>query len=194
MGVELIFPTAIYTDKITDIEHTNEYLLAKIKSIQQTTKSGSEMWISPAYNTLGTHDISKDMDFKILLETITGHVNNFAKILGVERTKKKYECTEAWINIMKKYDFQDYHHHHSNTFSAVYYVTVPEGSSNLVLESPLEPDMCPVAASIPNYMNVMTHDYVPSPGGFIIFRSYIRHCVPRHLIDEDRICIAFNFN
>lgn len=194
MPIDLLFPTAIYSDKIHDFKKVNELLLPRIKEIQSTIKSGSEGWMSPVYNTLGTYDILTDPVFTEVVLTLTTHVKHFASKLGVDQNIKRYSCKEGWINIMNKYGFQDFHHHHSHTFSAVYYVKVPKGSSNIVFENPMEPDMKPVAATVANHMNVMTRDFTAEEGKFLIFRSHLRHCVPQHMIDDDRICLAFNFD
>lgn len=190
--VELWFPVAIYTenDLLTDSEI--EQLKQHCLSVEATTETGGSDWIGGTYNTHGTHDLSKDAEFQPLLDKITWHVNQFAHMHNDEAS---YSNNYAWVNIAKGGAWQEFHSHNGNVFSAVYYVSAPEGSGRIVFEDPKEPDMCQMRGiKHKNELSFTRISYPPTANTLIIFRSYVRHLVEPGTNTEPRISIAVNFN
>jgi uncharacterized protein (TIGR02466 family) len=99
------------------------------------------------------------------------------------------------MNISKAGDYQEFHTHNANVFSAVYYVSAPEGSGRILFEDPKEPDMFPLKSiQKKNQLSYTRINYTPTPGLLLIFRSYLRHCVEPGTNTEPRISIALNFS
>ena len=99
------------------------------------------------------------------------------------------------MNIATGSKWQEFHAHNGNVFSAVYYVSVPEGSGRIVFEDPKEPDMCPIKTKENrNQLRYSRTGYTPETGTLIIFRSYLRHSVEPGKNTEPRISIAMNYN
>lgn len=185
------FPTAIYAaESIIDKEENQTYL-NRILEIEKDIPSGGTNWQCNTYNTLGTFNLVEDLTFTPLISLIEKHVFEFVRNMG---SAHQYRCKEAWANISRKYNFQEYHTHSSRTISAVYYLDVPENSGKIYFESPLEPDMLPIE-NITNY-NMWSHRvawFEPQAGTLLIFRSYLRHMVEQNKTDNPRISIALNF-
>ena len=194
MGFDLWFPTAILQDTIDDYENINKNLIEHIEGIQKTVPSGGYNWIGRPYNTCGTFNIIEDPAFDLITQKVSQKVRDYAGRLGINPNKHQFKCTEAWINIYDKKDFQEYHYHAGHKFSAVYYVQAPADSSEIVFESPLLPDMDPLPVTLHSSLTDERARYKSVPGHVIVFRSNLKHCVPAHSGDEKRISLAFNFN
>ena len=183
------FPTPIYmTDEFS--KERNEVYRKRALEIREETSRGAA-WYCNTYNTLGTYDCTKDKVFQPLVKEVTRHCNLFA---GMHGSSFQYGCAEAWVNINEKGSYQEYHTHPYHTFSAVYYISVPEGSGMIQFESPYEPDMLPVKnIRERTELSYLTCDYGMTDGTLIIFRSNLRHMVRLCENTEPRISIAFNF-
>lgn len=190
--VEMWFPVAIYSADDIISQEQNNALRNHCIAIQNKTPSGGAEWLGGTYNTHQTHDLSNDPEFKPLLDAVSDHVHQFAKMHNSNGT---YENNYAWMNVSKAGDWQEFHTHNANIFSAVYYVSAPEGSGRILFEDPKEPDMFPLK-SIPakNQLSYTRIHYTPEPGKLLIFRSYLRHLVEPGTNTEPRISIALNFN
>jgi uncharacterized protein (TIGR02466 family) len=191
------FPTSIYIENNLFYSVQNDELKQKCITIKRTIIDSSIDWRSrsdwrcPTFNTLGTYDLKLDPMFTNLISAVTEHVNAYVSMHG---STYKYKCKDAWINIYKNSDYQEYHTHPDSTISAVYYVDVPPGSGNIVWKSPTEPDMLPIKGIAQmNELSYQTCFLSPKPGDLCIFRSYLSHMVEKGTNDEERISIAFNF-
>ncbi len=193
MNFDLWFPTAILADTVENHQELNKKLLERISEIRNTIPSGGQNWLGKPYNTCGTFDISTDPAFSEVLAEITSRVNHYASRLGINLSRWQPVCGEGWLNIYKQSDFQEYHHHAGYQFSAVYYVTAPENSSEIIFETPKPPDMNPLPIILHSALTDERTRYNAEPGKIIVFRSSIRHCVPAHQGNDERISLAFNF-
>lgn len=83
-----------------------------------------------------------------------------------------------WFNLMGPGHRTSLHTHEEDDelLSAVYYVTMPEHSGDLVLES--------------SPFTIRLH---PSPGMLACFPPHLPHAVERNESDQDRLSVAFNF-
>jgi uncharacterized protein (TIGR02466 family) len=194
MSFDLHFPTAILHETILNSKEINQQILPRIEEIRNTIPCGGSSWIGKPYNTCGTFDISKDPAFETIIKEVRAMVHLYASRLGVDVSRNKFVCSEAWLNIYKQSDFQEFHHHAGHHFSAVYYVKVPEGSSQLVFETPLAPEMKPLPINMLSSITDQRARYTATEGNCIIFRSNLKHCVPAHQGAEERISLAFNFD
>ena len=185
------FPVAVYReDQIID-NSENDALIAHCISIQNNTPTGGADWVGGTYNTHGTYDLSKDIVMEPLIKIITEHVHNFAKLHGCSGT---YTNSYSWINISTNKDWQEFHTHNGNIFSAVYYISAPGGSGKIVFEDPKEPDMYPLKAiAEKNTLSFTRTGYTPTTGMLLIFRSYLRHLVEPGFNTDKRISLALNF-
>ena len=134
------FPTSIYYVENLISEEDNNRLIEYIKWKTKEVKRGGENWLTDVYNTHHTHNIHKDNMFNNLSDAVTKQTSEFAKKLG---SNYDYNIDESWWNSYNENDYQEYHYHADSYFSAVYWFTSPEGSGDLVFQSPLVPNARP---------------------------------------------------
>lgn len=184
------FPVSIYHEFDILSSSQNQQVFEAIKELQSQIDSGGHDWQGNTYTTHDKHNLVKDNRFDVLIHNLTRHVNNFAK---AHNSTANFRCHTAWFNIGKSDNFQEYHYHAASTFSAVYYVSAPTGSGQLIFENPVV-DMCPIEKiKDRNDLSFIQVGYTPVERSVIIFRSYLRHMVKAGTFDGERISIALNF-
>ena len=153
-------------------------------------------WQCDTFSTLNTvYNVLQDPLFSELNDTITKHVFDFANNYG-DMNNRTVRCTGAWINVSSPGNYQEYHNHTQNHFSAVYYVKVPEKSGNIVFRSyDHVGDMFPLPFNINAEKEPAFRTYylIPRESDLIIFRSNLEHMVQKNRSNEARISIALNF-
>lgn len=195
MKIDLWFPVAVYTNDCPFHNDIKPFLAEEIKKIQSTYPSGGDNWISEdTYNCCGTYNLSSNEKFKEINNWVSSQVNVFAELHAVNVQKKIFELQTSWLNIYEKGGWQDYHFHAGFTFSAVYCFQGDANSAPLKFESPLEPDMRPLNVTEFNELNFKDCTYNMIEGRVYIFRSYLRHCVPKHNDTQQRITLAYNYD
>jgi uncharacterized protein (TIGR02466 family) len=189
--IELWFPVAVYTADDLLSQENNDKLKTHCLSMQKTIPSGGDEWFGKTYTTHGTHELNKDPECQVLLDTVLYHVHEFARAHNCQGT---YENRSTWANISTAGSYQEFHTHNASIFSATYYVTAPEGSGRIVFEDPKEPDMFPLKnIKGKNNLSYSRISYAPTAGTLLIFRSYLRHLVEPGTNTDPRISIAMNF-
>jgi uncharacterized protein (TIGR02466 family) len=186
-NIELWFPVPIYVENNLFDKKQNKEWANHILSLKDSCVDVNHIWVGSTISSIQTNRML-DEKFDPLIKVVTSHVEKFAEY---HQSYAKYECKNSWFNVNYKNTFQEFHCHVNNIFSAVYYVSAPKGSSNIIFEDPKEPDMFSVKESIglPNRAS-----YEAEEGKLIIFRSYLRHCVTQHKSNLPRISISFNFS
>ena len=109
---------------------------------------------------------------------------------------KKYGITNMWANVNKYKDSNIIHCHPFSVISGVYYVKVPENSGGIEF---VHPEQAIGSYYVHNYyekltpINSATWMVNPKEGDLLLFPSFLRHRVTKHLNKkEDRITLAFN--
>lgn len=190
--VEMWFPVAIYSAENIITAEQNELLKDHCLSIHKTVPPGGDEWVGGTYNTHQTYDLNVDRQFDPVADAVSYHVHQFAKMHNCNGT---YKNNYAWMNVANAGDWQEFHAHNANVFSAVYYVSAPAGSGRIVFEDPKEPDMFPLKSIRgKNQLSFSRINYTPKTGMLLIFRSYLRHLVEPGTNTEPRISIALNFS
>lgn len=189
-----IFPTSLLC--VDDLLNEEEFdaVYKRMLDIKNHVARGGENWVSNnVYNTHGTLNLcALDIsEIKILIDKVSFYVNVFN---GAHGSKHEYTCKTSWLNWYSKNDYQEYHNHSENTYSAVYYSKVDENSSPLVFENYIASfDMLPPKSIVEyNERNYTIWKQPAKENSLIIFRSWLRHMVPLNTSNE-RVSIAFNF-
>lgn len=190
--IECWFPTPIYFQENLISDNYNKKLEEEVLSWPKTIPSGGTDWEGGTYTTHITHDLKDSEMFLPVIDAVTEHVNLFAQEHGSSHV---YNVDHSWANIGYPGNFQELHTHDGSVFSAVYYVSVPEGSGNIVFEDPRCPDMLPVKnIKERNNLSYIKIGYPPAVGSLVIFRSYLRHMVQVGTNTQPRISLALNFS
>ena len=87
-----------------------------------------------------------------------------------------------WATVHRSSMSHGAHEHNDAKFSGIYYLQVPEGSGNLVLQDPRS-------------ASTMIYEIEPKEGEIILFPSWLRHEVAPSHFDESRtsrVSLAWN--
>ena len=187
--IQTWFPTSIYYVENLISEQENNKLVDYIKWKSKEIKRGGENWFTDVYNTHQTYCIHTDEIFSNLFNAVKKETIDFAKKLGSDH---EYNIDGSWWNIYNENDYQEYHYHPDSYFSAVYWFTNPEGSGDLIFQSPLTPIARPFKNLTANNLTSETCYYNPPPCSLVIFPSTLMHMVYRCKNKTPRITGAFN--
>ena len=187
------FPTVIGVAENPDHQAVENKLTKKCLEIRKKVKSGGEGWLAhDTYNTLLTHDLCKDPDFSQINEFVTNQVIQYCKEQGIDLNCLDTNPVDAWFNIYKKNNFQEWHIHTDVMISASYYLRCNDSSAKIYFKSPVL-DMMPPNILSSNNLNFQHVWFKPKPGMVLIFRSYLDHCVDHQKNNDTRISLSYNF-
>jgi len=188
-NLDLWFPTIIYSNTYNRYHQERDNLISRIEELSSNIPSGGKNWYSKIKNSCGTYDLLIDDEFS----NLNFWVNQCVADLGQKlNCKENYKTTESWFNVYHKNDWQEAHYHSRNIFSCVFFLKAPVGSSPIVFENPLMPDMNAPEYTHKTSLNFEACKYEPVEGQLLIFRSHLKHLVPPHPLDDTRITLAYN--
>ena len=188
-NIDLWFPTVVYNNTYSRYSTERDSLISTVEDLATTIPSGGNNWYSKIVNSCGTYDLLHNSNFNNLNDWINKCLADFCQQLGCKDT---YKINESWFNIYQKNDWQEAHYHSRNVFSCVFFLKAPAGSSPIVFENPLMPDMNAPDYNNKHSLNFQACKYEPIEGQLLIFRSYLKHLVPPHPLDDTRITLAYN--
>tara|TARA_R110000824_G_scaffold33593_2_gene107623 strand:+ start:1308 stop:1883 length:576 start_codon:yes stop_codon:yes gene_type:complete len=158
--------------------------------IEKKYNLGGNNWYdsNKIYNTCGTYNLYNNKKFKNILLWIETCVKEYCDRLQIY--SNIYE-KNAWLNIYKKHQGQEYHDHHVYDISAIFFLKGSINSAKVLFTDFNEKSKLPVK----NFIDVNSTVWKVSftEGTLIVFRSDLIHSVEQHMVDEDRISIALNF-
>ncbi len=123
-----------------------------------------------------------------LKSAIDREVSRYAKAIGIKPTRGELRLSTIWANIMPMHCYHAFHLHPNSVVSGTYYVNVPKGTSPLRIEDPRS------AMFMASPSREIQKDLHAKAGEIILFESWLKHEVPPHEADEDRISISFNYD
>ena len=85
------------------------------------------------------------------------------------------DCTSFWSHIHEK-NMSTNWHDHGGYYAGVYYVSVPEGSGDIIFDRQHQPSV----------------SISPVEGQYIIFPAWLKHAVARNNSESLRISLSFN--
>ena len=183
METRIYWPTLIsHVDYKGDLSKLVNYSY----QIKKEIPSGGEGWISDVYNTNNKFNVLSDKIFKTLNLWVIENINLHCKKLNSKDILKPHN---GWLNIYKKYSFQEFHTHPGATLSAIFILKAnAEKDAKIYFENYRiqNSDTLDMAGSDRIF-------YKSVPGRLIIFESSLRHSVEQQKNDSDRITIAYNF-
>ena len=89
-------------------------------------------------------------------------------------TSKTYKCTDFWVNVYSKGEYAVPHAHEPALYSFAYFLNSKWYDSPLIFSD-------------------SGKKIRPKEGKFVVFPSYLKHHVPKHRYDHNRITISGNF-
>ena len=191
--IDTIFPTVVGRAQDVDAPWNQDVDYEALKDyceeIYRTVPRGGYGWLNDSvYSTAGTLSLLDDDRFTTINHWVERQIGQFAREL---KYTDNYYLKQGSMVLYTRGSSQEFHYHPGYTFSAVYYLTAPEGSSPLCLQSPSEPDMMGPKILEYNDVNSMLWRIPAVERGVVMFRSFIQHCVPPHNTDEHRIAFVY---
>jgi hypothetical protein len=121
--IKSYFPSLVGVAKNLHNPSLEKKLINKCFEIKEKTKKGGDSWIaSSTYNTLHTHNIFKDDDFKQINDFTLNSVLNYCDQLNINKNRINTEFIDSWINIYNRNDYQEFHIHSDSIISTVYFL------------------------------------------------------------------------
>jgi uncharacterized protein (TIGR02466 family) len=129
-------------------------------------------------------------ELKKLILNISEQLGAVYKSMSVNRKPK---LSNFWINVNPPHAYNDRHNHTLSFFSVVYYVAVPEGSGEFIVERFDESKF--FLQYFEHEVETAAQSYIidPTESALIMFPSWVYHSVGANNSQKDRISIAFNF-
>lgn len=137
-------------------------------------------------------DLHTKKNFKLTTFFLNRVVFEYLKFLKLEH--HDFEITGCWGNITRQ-NFSHTNHSHQNNFvSGVYYVQTDKGKTDKIhFNDPREQNKVLVPIPSVNTRNNTNGAMLDAKeGSVILFPSWLRHEVPVHTSNDNRISIAFN--
>ena len=166
----------------------------KDEDAEGVTKSNNGGWHS-------TTDIfaREEKTFKVTRKAILDCCNASSKSISPDFDHEQYKILgEGWVNINPQHGFNAPHDHPGFTWSAVYYVVVPEvapesKSGRIEFLDP-RTNIAAMATEFSRTSDFFAPKQIfkPLKNQIIVFPSYLRHWVYPNNEPTDRISMAFN--
>ena len=138
MNVQRLFPTLVYTARLSGAAGLNRRLLRECRQLERDDESGRR-WSAKnypggytSYNSASRmHELSPT--FALLQRGLDRHVASFAKSLQFDLKGRELQMTDCWVNIMPRHVVHSLHLHPLATISGTYYVHTPVSYTHLTL-------------------------------------------------------------
>lgn len=202
MAIRSFFPTRIYTAALPKPKAAalNARLLRECLQLAEDDVAG-QRWSKRNYpggftsyaSASRMHGVSPTFD--ALRRLLDSHVRRFAAELEFDLGGRPLAMTDCWVNVMPEGVTHSLHLHPLSVISGTYYVRVPRGAPGLKFEDPRldrymgAPPRRAEAAERNRAWIVMP----ASPGGLLLFESWLRHEVAANTSTADRVSISFNY-
>ena len=187
----LVFPTPVWTQQLTDYKEINEEMYNYIKSEQSEDQKG----ISKS-NIKGWH--SKDFNMqenepKNFIKFILPAIEQVITDMNWEKQKQSVNINNMWAIINTGGSANLRHQHGNSTISGAYYVRAPINSGDIVF---YDPRPAPVFSHPnvlgSNLLNAQVNSISPKEGALVLFPSFLDHSVNENQSNKERIVISFN--
>lgn len=186
-----IYSTPIWQAEYPDFEENKTQFIQAIRDLKEKYPEGENK-----SNIFGYHSLdqihNEEERIHPLLHYIGEMVMKAAEDLGF--ISVDVALTSVWFTINDSRQCMNSEHVHTDTFSGVFYLAVPEGSGKLVIQNPGINRLWQ-GLSLVEKKNEFTGEkiaIVPVEGNIIMFPSYLPHWVEPNNHDEERIAISFN--
>lgn len=197
--LDSFFPIPLYAADLEGMDEINQDLQARLEKLAAAHPEGEQgNWGGVANVYASFHQdiqLHRQPFMRHLLGRLQPAVDQFCQQVELDQSKRKLSIAECWFNISSRGSFQEYHSHAGiGPFCGVYYITVPENSGNTVFRASF-PAMRPYYnGTNPNNPFYRYRKTVLSQASrFVIFPSWLDHCVTQSQAREHRITIAINF-
>jgi len=128
--------------------------------------------------------------FEELKKKIDREVKAYVKKLGLRFDTGSLELSAMWVNVMPKNVYHAFHIHPLSVISGTFYVSVGKRGKS----SPLRVEDPRASLFMSSPARPIQVDLQPKNGDLILFESWIKHEVPPHQKNDERISVSFNYD
>ena len=197
-----LFHTLVYdTNLLQPEESLFQELQKESLQIRSFDEEGQE-WSADNYPSGFTSYASRNdlfymsSTFRELEEKIRPCAYDFAEALGYDMEELTLTVSDMWVNIMGPGCVHTGHIHPLSFISGTYYVSMPKGASAIRFEDPrlgLQMACPPRRLELEDsLLSFVSHQ--PAAGDLVLFESWLRHEVPPHSAEEERVTVSFNYH
>jgi uncharacterized protein (TIGR02466 family) len=202
VAIRSFFPTRIYTAALPKPKAAalNARLLRECLQLAEDDVAG-QRWSKRNYpggftsyaSASRMHGVSPTFD--ALRRLLDSHVRRFTAELEFDLGGRPLAMTDCWVNVMPQGVTHSLHLHPLSVISGTYYVRVPRGAPGLKFE---DPRLDRYMGAPPRKAQVAERNRAwvvmpASPGGLLLFESWLRHEVAANTSTADRVSISFNY-
>lgn len=133
--------------------------------------------------------------FKALAKELQPHVMAFADLAAFELADRKLKLDSLWVNVLPPGAGHSGHIHPHAVVSGTVYVALGKGASPLKFEDPRLPMLMaapPRRKDAPQAAQPFVY-FAPDEGDVVLWESWLRHEVPPHQGETERISVSFNY-
>ena len=201
-NINSLFVTRLYRAALSETGKAPDLgeLKAACLSIAEDDEAGQKWCVKHGYPGYTSYASLSDLPwrfpiFKDLVKCLDKHVAAFVKDLEFDLGDKKIKLDSLWLNILPYGGVHTSHLHPHSVISGTTYVTMPKGASAIKFEDPrLAMMMAAPGRKGKARPELRSFVYVePVAGEVLLWESWLRHEVPLHLAEEDRISVSFNY-
>ena len=190
MDINLYFPTAIGVEFNRDL--ADQMLPYAEKYLADPTIVKDNLLYTSTFDPNG--GLEQYAEMKPFVNFVYKQASEYLDSLGYDSSKMNLEIN-MFANEMRLGDNHDQHTHPNSVLSGMMYLKVPNGSSKTTFFDP-RPQRTQVA--LPRREDVMPTwtevSMEPEPGMFLIWESWLPHCVRRTNNIEARVALVFNLS
>jgi uncharacterized protein (TIGR02466 family) len=202
VAIRSFFPTRIYAAALPKPKAAalNARLLRECLQLAEDDLAG-QRWSKRNYpggftsyaSASRMHGVSPTFD--ALRRLLDSHVRRFATELEFDLGGRPLAMTDCWVNVMPQGVTHSLHLHPLSVISGTYYVRVPRGAPGLKFE---DPRLDRYMGAPPRRAEVAERNRAwivmpASPGGLLLFESWLRHEVAANTAKADRVSVSFNY-
>lgn len=202
MTLKHAFPTLIFHEKLAS---SSSFIVKDLTQeaylIAEKDRAGKDWSLSnypkgfTSYGSLDQlHRFSSG--FEALEKKLLPLLKKFLLNSQLDLRPSDLHLTRMWVNVMGSGSSHAFHIHPHSVISGSFYLQIPKGAPGIKFEDPRMSAMMARPAvrakAKPWFKNYLTLN--PKPGEVVMFESWLKHEVPPHHENKERISVSFNFD
>ena len=181
-----LYPTPVYvTPTINNFDSIHEEILEAESTAEYSYNSD---WDETHYLTGLDGNIITDEHLHDFGKELAYHVNAYCNSIDFPGTR--FVIESSWFAKFERGNYAHLHNHGATHISGVYYVKVPDGSSNIFFETPnrhLE------TSDVFDGLS-KREELKANVGMLALFPGWLQHGVRTNDTDDPRVSLSFNIN
>ena len=184
--IQQLYPTPVYVAcPINNLDVIQEEVL---QAESEADYYLNAQWGVTHYLTGLDGNIIGESGLDNFTKELSYHVNEFCSTVGFY--SKKFLIHSSWFSKFDSGNYAHLHNHGPADISGVYYVKVPENSSNLYFETPNRH----LETSVVFNELAERSELQPREGMLVLFPGWLQHGVVPSMSDKTRVSMSFNLS